>query len=144
MIGSFIISAPKYYTPRPVFYLQTFLNLPQPCDTIEKDSAAPDKNYECPSLSLCLFRPQVRRLSHTLHICDSPCLYLANMHKFYFIYRLTGNYFLLSKIPLAQPADRSSSPSFSGPSLPFTKKPSGEATRVPPFPFRLPAIFPAA
>ena len=54
------------------------------------------------------------------------------------------NYFILSTISFAQPAARSTSPSFSGPSVPSTKNPSGDAMRAPPFLFRLPAIFPAA
>ena len=41
--------------------------------------------------------------------------------------------FRTSLIRFAQPAARSSSPSFSGPSVPFTQNPSGGSTRSPPF-----------
>lgn len=54
------------------------------------------------------------------------------------------NYFVLLTISFAQRAARSSSPSLSGPSVPSTKKPSGDPMRVPPFFFRVPAILGAA
>ena len=54
------------------------------------------------------------------------------------------DYSLLLTISSAQRAARSSSPSFSGPSVPLTKKPSGDAMRVPPFFSRVLPILPAA
>lgn len=53
-------------------------------------------------------------------------------------------YLLLFRIPLAQAAARSSSPSTNGPLVPLTKNPSGGTTRLPPLSIRLLAMRPAA
>ena len=97
--------------------------------------------------------PAAREAGSDLRIGKSP-IYASGVLNLYsvgschdgLLYRFCSslNYFILSTISFAQPAARSTSPSFSGPSVPLTKKPSGDAMRVPPFLFRLPAILPAA
>ena len=57
---------------------------------------------------------------------------------------LPSSYFPISKTDVAQPAARCSSPSFSGPFLPKTKKPMGVPTSTPPFSLRLAATLSAA
>ena len=84
-------------------------------------------------------------LSLSLKTVDSHCKtgsIRSNLKEWIWINFLVFSFYLTS--PLAQLAARSSSPSFKGPSLPLTKKPSPGTTGLPPFSFRFFAILSAA